>query len=155
MASDAQKVIATAGLISVAVGSANSFVKYKKPPSTRFLIGSGMAYLLLSSLGNMDAMSEIAKGLAVGVMSTIVLGEGGGVMSYFVGLEGDTKAPKAKSADPAQRAKAQQSAVHLIAHPQPTTPGAYRSDRFTPQPFLPGTGQRITVQPNGVTQEGN
>lgn len=133
---DNQKVIATAGLISVAVGSANAMVKYKRPPSTRFLIGSGMAYLILSAMGASDTLGELGKGLALGIMTTIILGEGGGVMSYFVGpAEGDTTAPKKQAA--ADREKASREAPRLISH-HSNPKGAYRSDMVPAQPFFPG-----------------
>lgn len=135
---DAQKVVATAGLVSVGVGSANSILKYKQPPSMRFLIGSGMAFLVFSAMaGASEDLGELAKGLALGVMTTILLGEGGGVMTYFVGeKEVNTTAPKPAAASTAEKSKQQQAAAHLVAH-QSHPNGSFRSDRIAPQPFLP------------------
>lgn len=133
---DTEKVVATAGLVSVAVGSANSIVKYKRPPSTRFLIGSGVAFMALSAMAASDTFGELAKGLALGVMSTILLGEGGGVMTYFAGKEEvDTRKPK-KDAPPPNTSSSRQGA-HTVAHPMVVVGGHYRSDRLTPQPFNP------------------
>lgn len=105
MPANNQTIIATAAVVSVGVGSANSVFKYKKPPATRFLIGSGVAFLLLSAMANSDTLGEIAKGLALGIMSTILLGDGGGVLSYFAGeAEMNTKKPNGGTqTDPAQR----------------------------------------------------
>lgn len=92
MAMSDQRVIATAGIISVSVGSANSIFRNKRLPSSRFLIGSGVAYLILSALA--EGEPELAKGLAIGVMTTILLGEGGGVLSYINHGEIDTQKPE-------------------------------------------------------------
>lgn len=91
--SDAQKIIATAGIVSVGVGSANAVLKHKRPPSSKFLIGSGVAYLGLSALA--QGQPDVAQGLALGIMTTIVLGEGGGVLSYL-DERGETDTQKAK-----------------------------------------------------------
>lgn len=93
-----QTVIATAGLLAVGVGSANAILKDKRAPSARFLIGSGVGFLLLSAMANGgEAMAEIAKGLALGIMTTVLLGEGGGVLSY---LGGEVDTQKSKGAMP-------------------------------------------------------
>lgn len=77
---DAHKVIATAGMISVGVGTINSFHK-GHPPSAQFLIGSGTAFLVISALA--EAEPEVAQAIALAVMTTVLLGEGGGVLSYI------------------------------------------------------------------------
>lgn len=82
------RVIATAGIISVAVGSINSIAKDKKLPSTKFLIGSGVAFLILSAVAEADP--ELGNALAIAVCTTVVLGEGGGVLSYINNGEMDT-----------------------------------------------------------------
>lgn len=138
---DAQKVIATAGLISVSVGSANSVIKYKRPPSTRFLIGSGIAFLVLSAMGNTESLGEVAKGLAVGVMTTILLGEGGGVLTYFIGeRESDTRKPGRKDTTDGQAEKsrsenAQTARARVRAAVAPS--GSFRRDIIPLQPFHP------------------
>lgn len=88
----ANRVIATAGIIAVAVGSVNAIAKDKKLPSTKFLIGSGVAFLILSAIA--DVEPELAQALAIAVCTTVVLGEGGGVLSYINNGEMDTKKTK-------------------------------------------------------------
>lgn len=135
---DAQKVIATAGLISVGVGSGNSILKYHKPPSSRFLIGSGLAYFLLSALAETEAGAEVAKGLALGIMTTILLGDGGGLLSYFAGTkEQNTTKPQedSKGATGGGRGRPQ---VHRV---QGTQPGrqSFRPDHLPAFPGIPST----------------
>lgn len=96
MDGSAQKAIATASLITVGVGTLNSFYKTKKPPSVRFLIGSGAAYVILSAIG--EGEPEVAKALAFAVATTVVLGDGGGVLSYLNG-HGETDTKKAQPDD--------------------------------------------------------
>lgn len=78
---DAQRVVATCGLLAVATGSVNSLAKQKRLPSTRFLIGSGVAFLILSALA--EAEPDVAKALSIAVLSTVLLGQGDGVLSYL------------------------------------------------------------------------
>lgn len=85
----ANRVIATAGLISVAVGSVNAIGKNKRLPSAKFLIGSGMAFLLLSAMS--EAEPELASAFAVAIATTVVIGEGGGVLTYINDGEIDTR----------------------------------------------------------------
>ena len=133
MAAAEQKVIAAAGLISVTVGSLNSVVKFNKPPSSRFLIGSGVAWLVLSLMAESETLADIAKGLALGIMTTIILGEGGGVMSYFVGKEEqDTQKPEKKET-PAPPANTPVR-YHITV---PPGGGTYRRDGIHVQPFHP------------------
>lgn len=80
---NAHKVIATAGIVSVGIGTVNSFGKNHTPPSARFLIGSGAAFLLISGLAEFEP--EIGQALALAVMTTVLLGEGGGALSYING----------------------------------------------------------------------
>lgn len=96
MDGNASRVIGTAALISVGVGTLNSFWKDKKPPSMRFLIGSGAAYVILSAIG--EAEPEVAKALAVAMAVTVTLGDGGGVLSYISKGEIDTKKKNPNSA---------------------------------------------------------
>lgn len=94
------RVIATAGIISVAVGSVNSIAKDKKLPSAKFLIGSGVAFLALSAIAEVD--SDLGNALAIAVCATVVLGDGGGVLSYINNGEMDTaKRTKSKTPDKA------------------------------------------------------
>ena len=97
MEASANRVITTAALISVGVGTLNSFYKYKKPPSARFLIGSGAAYVILSAIG--EGEPEVAKALALAVATTVIIGDGGGVLSYLNNGEIDTKKPNPLSAE--------------------------------------------------------
>lgn len=83
------RVIATAGLVAISVGSANAVFKHKQLPSTKFLIGSGVAFLILSALS--EAEPELANAFAIAIATTVVLGDGGGVLSYINNGEMDTK----------------------------------------------------------------
>lgn len=122
-----QTIIATAGLVSVGVGSANAILKDNRPPSARFLIGSGVAFLLLSAMANGgDALAEIAKGLSLGIMTTILLGEGGGVLSYLGG-EVDTQArgataPKGSDEESSLQEGRQMTAVATWFDPPTSAP---------------------------------
>src|SRR3954447_2407321 len=92
---DTKKVIGVAALITVGVGTANSMLKHQKPPSTRFLIGCGMTFLILSAMAEFPTGEEVAKGLALGVMTTVLLsGEAGGLLAYIDKGEFDTNPPK-------------------------------------------------------------
>lgn len=77
-----KKIIATAGIITVAVGTVNSFGNHKKPPSTQFLLGSGVVFLILSVLAD-SGQEEVAKALSIAVMTTVILGEGNGALSWL------------------------------------------------------------------------
>jgi hypothetical protein len=74
------KVIGTCAVVVIGVGTANSLGKHKKLPSARFLIGSSMAFLILSALS--EGEPEVAKALALAVTTTVVLGQGDGLFSY-------------------------------------------------------------------------
>lgn len=137
-----QRIIATAGIVSVGVGSLNSVAKNKRPPSSRFLIGSGIVYLALSMFANVSG--EVAKGLAIGIMTTVLLGDGGGVLSYLDGTgETDTRKPtKAKTPTPtySDRVRAPGSNVAGPAKPLALTQ-PYRPDTV---PAYPG------IRPNSL-----
>lgn len=77
-----KKIIATAGIITVSIGTVNSFANHKTPPSAKFLLGSGVVYLVLSVLAD-AGQEEVAKALAVAVMTTVILGEGNGALSWL------------------------------------------------------------------------
>jgi hypothetical protein len=98
MEGNTSRIIGTAMLITVGVGTLNSFYKTKKPPSTRFLIGSGAVYVVLSAIA--EGEPEVAKALAAAVATTVVIGDGGGVLSYLNGHgETDTTRPKSEQED--------------------------------------------------------
>lgn len=103
---DAHKVIATAGIISVATGSVNSLGKNHQLPSAKFLIGSGVVFLALSALA--EGEPEVAKALSLAIMTTVLLGQGDGVLSYLNGKgEIDTTKPKKTAARNPNTADAQ------------------------------------------------
>lgn len=132
-----QKIVATAGLVSVAVGSANSIVKYKRPPSSRFLIGSGVAFLVLSAMGQSESLGELAKGLALGIMTTILLGEGGGVLSYFAGAEMDTQAPhRVATKKGPQAPRPHPSSLPMIRTHMQNSRGGFKLDTVPAQPGI-------------------
>lgn len=131
-----QRIIATAGIVSVGVGSLNAVSKYKRPPSSRFLIGSGIVYLALSMFANVSG--EVAKGLAIGIMTTVLLGDGGGVLSYLDTGEVDTRKPaKAKGDTPtySDRVRAPGSRVAGPAIPVAGNTQPYKRDTV---PGYPG-----------------
>lgn len=119
------RVIATAGLIAVAVGSVNSIGKNKRLPSSRFLIGSGVAFLVLSALAEVD--QELANALAIAVCITVVMGEGGGVLSYINTGEMDTQKKKGDQGftgtPTTPQTQTASTRTPLIRQPSLTTPG--------------------------------
>jgi len=134
-----QKVIATAGLVSVGVGSANAVLKYKRLPSWKFLVGSAFAFMILSAMGQGETTGEVAKGLALGVMTTVLLGEGGGLFSYVAGdAEVDT-AKRRVLADTPPDPDAHRRIVRRIV---PNYNGGFRSDHLPPRPGVPPTTNR-------------
>lgn len=129
---DANRVIATSALISVGVGSINSVVKYGRPPSARFIIGSGVAYLALSALA--EGEPEVAKALAIAIASTVVLGEGDGVFAYVNKYgEANTK-PGAKDPKAATATNPVQGNTGAVA--MPDSYPMHRVDTLTPIPGL-------------------
>lgn len=133
---DTKRVVGVAALITVGVGTANSYLKEKKPPSTRFLIGCGMTFLVLSAMSEFPTGEEIAKGLALGVMSTVLLsGEAGGLLAYIDHGEFNTKPPEN---NPAARTPATVRRPVQVRNPnnqfRPDTVGAI------PGIVRPGTG---------------
>lgn len=128
------RVIAACALIAVSVGSANKVIKDKRLPSTRFLIGSGVAFLILSAMADMgEGAAEVAKGLAAGVMSTVVLGEGGGLLSYIDHGEVDTQKKSTPKHTPAPRTR-DTVFTHVKSHG-----GTFRPDTLTAFPGLTPT----------------
>ena len=76
-----QKAVITCGVLTAGVGSLNAVGKHHELPSAKFLIGTGVAFTLLSALA--EAEPEVAQALAVAVLVTVLLGEGDGVLSYL------------------------------------------------------------------------
>src|SRR6266487_2317050 len=98
MEGNTSRVIGTAALISVGVGTLNSFYKTKKPPSLRFFVGSGAAFVILSAIG--EAEPEVGKALAVAVAVTMIFGEGNGALAYLNHHgETDTTPPKSEAGE--------------------------------------------------------
>lgn len=127
------RVIAACALIAVSVGSANKITKDKSLPSTRFLIGSGVAFLILSAMADMgEGAAEVAKGLAAGIMTTVVLGDGGGLLSYIDHGEVDTQ----KRSRPAPTPPRSRDTVFV--HPK-SHGGTFRPDTLTAFPGLTPT----------------
>lgn len=63
----------------------------------RFLIGSGAAYVILSVIG--EGEPEIAKALAFALATTVILGDGGGVLSYLNSSKNETDTTKKAVSD--------------------------------------------------------
>lgn len=125
------KVIPTCALIVLGVGSANSVAKNHKLPSSRFLIGTGVVFLVLAALAEAD--EQVANALAIAVAVTVVLGEGDGVFSYVNRHgEADTQArtPKKKAGDHG----VQQGAAH--ATPSDSPLNLYQLPTLAPFPNL-------------------
>lgn len=103
---DTKRVIGVAALVTVGVGTANSMLKEQRPPSTRFLIGCGMTFLVLSAMAEFPTGEEVAKGLALGVMTTVLLsGDAGGLLAYIDKGEFDTNPKKdTTTGNPEERA---------------------------------------------------
>ena len=137
-------MIGTAALISVGVGTLNSFAKNKRPPSLRFLIGSGAAFVILSAIG--EGEPEVAKALALAVATTVVIGEGGGVLSYInegeINTDKKTTKDANKNPNSADEAYAHSSAELYDAEPVETadieSPGVWPSSiaAIHRQPFV-------------------
>jgi hypothetical protein len=132
----AQRVIATSALISVGVGSANSLAKQHKLPSARFLIGSGVAFLALSALA--EAEPEVAQALAIAVLSTVLIGQGDGVLSYL-NQHGEIDTQKTPGFTPLSTAGQPPTRVNRSALPS----GNARTFTVPPAPIgnlIPGLG---------------
>jgi hypothetical protein len=135
-----QRVVASAAIISVGVGSANAVLKYHRLPSHRFIVGSGLSYLILSAMAQGEASGEIAKGLALGVMTTILLGDGGGLFSYIAGdAETDTAKKRILADSPPADPDAHRPIVRNII---PNPNGGFRSDHLPPTPGVTPTTNR-------------
>ncbi len=129
---EAQRVIATSAIISVGVGSLNSVVKYGRPPTMRFIIGSGVAYLALSALS--EGEPEVAKALAIAVATTVVLGEGDGVFAYINKYgEADTKPGTSDPKQRPTRSVTRSEAATALPDPTPTL----RRDTIPAMPGIP------------------
>lgn len=87
MDSSTSRVIGSAALVSVSVGTLNSFYKTKKPPALKFFIGSAAAYVILSGIGEVEP--NVAKALAVAIAVTMIFGEGNGALK-FLDTHGET-----------------------------------------------------------------
>jgi hypothetical protein len=130
----ATKAVAIAGLVTVGVGTANSVLKEQKPPSTRFLIGCGVAFFAISAIG--EAEPEVANALAFAVMVTVLLSDqSSGVLEYFNNGEMDTaprrNPPKTPDTD---------SREVTIIRKHSAGAGDYRDDSTPPFPGLGGRG---------------
>lgn len=89
---DAQKFVIVSATLTFGIGTLNSLIKNNTLPSARFLIGSGVVYVALSAMA--EGEPEIAKGLAMAVLTTAMLGNGQGVLTYLEGRgELDTTRP--------------------------------------------------------------
>lgn len=140
---DAQKAIGVAGMITLAVGSANAVLKHKRPPTTRFLIGVGVAYFVFSAMAEFESLDEIAKGLAIGVMTTVLLsGDAGGLLTYI-----DTGEFNTKKSDNAASATGRQAAT--VVRPVQNPRNAFRAD-VDPASAIPGLVRVNTVRSGNV-----
>lgn len=79
----ARGIITGSLVITLIIGCLNSIYKTDKLPSFRFFFGSGVLFLMLTVLADWE--EEIAKALALAIVTFTVLGEGGGVLDHFMG----------------------------------------------------------------------
>jgi hypothetical protein len=123
-------------LIAVSVGTINSVAKKHEMPSSRFLIGSGAAFLILSALA--EAEPEVAKALAFAIATTVVIGQGDGVLSYLnqrgeIDTQKQQQQPSVEQ--PHQTAAPQQrSKTPTLADARPRT---LNVPTITPMPGMP------------------
>lgn len=75
-------LIAACGFITFALGILNSVYKRRQLPPFRFFVGNGLLWLGLMSLDEFEP--EIANALALAVVTFVVIGEGGGVLTHYV-----------------------------------------------------------------------
>lgn len=137
---DAGKVVGIAAVVTLTVGATNSILKDKKPPSGRFLIGTGVAFCILAAMAEFDGSDEIAKGIALGVMTTVVLsGEAGGLLSYIDTGELKTTKPAEDKVKTTATGRQTRQVVRTV---QVQRPGAFQVPQ-NPAAAIPGlTGNR-------------
>lgn len=111
----AQRIIVLSAALVLVIGTTNSFVKNGKWPTGRFWLGTGFMVVALSALS--EAEPDVAAPLSIAVLTTVILGEGDGLLSY-IAIRGETdtkrRAPK----------KTSQDTTHTTGGPS-TTPVAY------------------------------
>jgi hypothetical protein len=88
----AQRVVIISAIITLGVGWFNSAKKGKPLPSWRFIIGGGMAFVILGIVADFEP--EIAGPLALAVVTTALLTEGNGILEYA--NTGELTPPKPK-----------------------------------------------------------
>lgn len=76
-----QRIILAAGLLTFGIGFVNSLLRDGRPPTRRFLVGSAIAFFGISALSEVEP--EIATPLALAVLTTALLGDGGGVLAQI------------------------------------------------------------------------
>lgn len=76
----AQNVVLISGVIAGITGVVNAG-KDGHLPSAKFLIGGGIVFTVLAGLA--DVEPELAAPLAIGVVTTMLLGEGNGILEYL------------------------------------------------------------------------
>lgn len=112
-----QRVLATSAIIALGIGSINSIAKYKRPPSARFVLGTGAAFFALSVLA--EAEPDLAKAFGVAIASTVVLGQGDGLFSYINKYgEANTQAG-AKDPKSDRVRERQDDPQHALSYPVP------------------------------------
>lgn len=142
---DAGKVVGVAAVVTLAVGSTNSILKEKRPPSGRFLIGTGVAFCILAAMAEFDGSDELAKGLALGVMTTVILsGEAGGLLSYID--TGELKTTKPTDDQPVATGRQRATVVRTI---QVQRPGGFQL--ADPLNSIPGLQSAPPLSPNPPT----
>jgi len=83
LGSEVQGIIVTSALVTFTLAFLNSYLVPRKTPRVRLFIGVAILYIALSITAQFSP--RIARGFAVLVMVTAILGEGGGVLNWLMG----------------------------------------------------------------------
>lgn len=145
---EAHKFIVVSATLTFGIGLLNSLIKNGQLPSARFLIGSGVVYVGLSALA--EGEPEIAKGLSLAVLTTAMLGNGQGVLTY---LEGRGELNTQKPSDPKAGAQtAMRNNQQPLSHNVPVRPirkGNIGAIPGIPPSAVPPNAQAIPLIPGG------
>lgn len=77
----ASKVVGVSMVLTVTVGVLNSLAKEEKLPSARFIVGSGVVWMVLSGLA--DVEPEIAAPLSIAILTTSLFSKEPGVLEFL------------------------------------------------------------------------
>lgn len=116
----AHRVIAVSGTVALGAILVTTAKDKKELPGARFWIGSGVAYLLLSALAEVEP--DVASAFGIAILTTVLIGEGNGVLSYIATRQQiDTSKNPSRSQGWTPKISGDASDVHA-----PATPGTPR-----------------------------